>query len=778
MEALKLSDYFELRRPTYRYIKITPHKSIRNYTTQALSKSISATYRSINKRIYKEKKKLIIETEFSIKYVIDIEEGNANFYFIVPTFFLDICLEKIMSIWNKATVEVLERGIKPFSKNMQVYGLNYKYMDGLSLNVDRKMNEPLNSILRVMEIMKDDDRITVVYNFMPRTSIGFSEVYEDTINRFKEKRNIQKPNWSFDYIVLKILDITISLIEGGISVLNDFLGSSENDVKIKRDYYLEGLLEKKFDDLSSETKKKKDMNVIDTQIAVVSDGRDYIRRNNNINAVAQAFRSIDGDNELIKKEYKHKFNLEDYSLNTKTSILSTDEISQLVQIPGRSTLMQLGIKHVKTEESKVPLELQSGFKRLGVSKYKGELTNAYLEDEYNTGNLPLVLIGSQGGGKTTYMGNYAKDCTKECEGLIIIDFIKNCELSEDIKMYVDVDKLIEIDLGSKDTIQGLGFNEVKITDDMNEFDKLKYANLQSQQIMDLIDSISVGDPLSSRMRRFLNAAANVVFSLGYNSVRNVVECLENYKKRLFYIEQLKEFPDLKDNLEDEINTLNELNEFSKVTSKEQKEGIEPKIIGTKESKIEHILDRVSTLREDFKLKYMYNKTLENNINLVECMNKGETVLFKMRESDFPTKMAKNLLVTYIVSKVWLASQLRGMIDKKPLRCNVLIDEVFQAPTCMKKLEYILPQSRKFGCKFVFSTQYIRQLEGIFDTLEASGSSYMLLKGCLEDDFNHFRSKLEGFEYEDLRDMEQFSSLNLIYYSGGYSSFITKLPKPI
>lgn len=772
MEALKLSDYFELRKPTYRYIKITPHKSIRNYTTQALSKSISSTYRSINKRIYKEKKKLIIETEFSIKYVIDIEEGNANFYFIVPTFFLDICLEKIMSIWNKATVEVLEKGIKPFSKNMQVYGLNYKYMDGLSLNVDRKMNEPLNSILRVMEIMKDDDRITVVYNFMPRTSIGFSEVYEDTINRFKEKRNIQKPNWSFDYIVLKILDITISLIEGGISVLNDFLGSSEDDIKIKRDYYLEGLLEKKFEELSPDTKKKKEMNVIDTQIAVVSDGTDYIRRNNNINAVAQAFRSIDGDNELIKKEYKHRFNLEDYSLNTKTSTMSTDEISQLVQIPGRSTLMQLGIKHVKTEENKVPIELQSGYKRLGISKYKGELTNAYLEDEYNIGNLPLVLIGAQGGGKSTFLGNYSKDCVSSNEGLILIDFIKDCSLSEDLKKYIPVDKLVEIDLANEKTIQGLGYNEIKITNNLSAFDKLKYANIQSQQVMDLVDSISLGDPLSSRMRRFLNSAATIVFVEGYSSIRNVIECLENYKKRKMYINNLDNA--IKEQLEDEINTLKELDEYSKIT----KDNPVAKVIGTRESKIEHILDRISLLREDFKLKYMYNKPLDENIDLVECMEKGKVVLFKMKEADFPSKMAKNVLVTYLVSKIWLASQIRGSFKEKPNRCNVIIDEVFQAPTCMQKLEYILPQSRKFGCKFIFSTQYIRQLEKIFDTLEASGSSYMLLKGCLEDDFNHFKSKLDNFEFDDLKEMEKYSSLNLVYYSKGYSSFITKLPEPI
>lgn len=55
---------------------------------------------------------------------------------------------------------------------------------------------------------------------------------------------------------------------------------------------------------------------------------------------------------------------------------------------------------------------------------------------------------------------------------------------------------------------------------------------------------------------------------------------------------------------------------------------------------------------------------------------------------------------------------------------------------------------------------------------------MLLRGCLEEDFKHFQSKLDEFEFEDLKDMKKFHSLNLIYYSRGYASFISKLPKPL
>jgi len=61
---------------------------------------------------------------------------------------------------------------------------------------------------------------------------------------------------------------------------------------------------------------------------------------------------------------------------------------------------------------------------------------------------------------------------------------------------------------------------------------------------------------------------------------------------------------------------------------------------------------------------------------------------------------------------------------------------------------------------------------------SKGVSFMFMTGTSEKDFKLFESKLDGFEFEDLRDMEAYSSMNLIYYSGGYASFITKLPKPL
>jgi hypothetical protein len=293
--------------------------------------------------------------------------------------------------------------------------------------------------------------------------------------------------------------------------------------------------------------------------------------------------------------------------------------------------------------------------------------------------------------------------------------------------------------------------------------------------MALVDSINPDAPLSSQMRRYLAAASNVVYAGGHTSIRDVINCLEDHRKRHKYIDGLS--AELQANLDDEINDLLSMDEWSKETKDKLAE-----ITGTKVSKLEFIMDRVNLLKEDFKLKFMFNKSTENNIDLVELMEQGKIVIIKMPQNEFPTKMIKNVLITYWVCKKWLSDQIRGGMHAQPKRSHTIIDEVFQAPTCMGMLEYILPQSRKFGSKMVLSTQYMSQIEPIEEALKASGCSYMFLKGTREEDFKKFESDLEGFEYEDLRDMNTDNnyrfSLNLVYYSGGYASFITRMPPPV
>ena len=138
---------------------------------------------------------------------------------------------------------------------------------------------------------------------------------------------------------------------------------------------------------------------------------------------------------------------------------------------------------------------------------------------------------------------------------------------------------------------------------------------------------------------------------------------------------------------------------------------------------------------------------------------------------------KNAITTFILTKCWLAAELRGELSEKNKRCHILIDEISQTKTAEMFMESKLTQTRKFGLKFVLTGQYLDQLEQqTIKSLKGAGCSFMLLKGAIKEDFQYFKDELDGtFEYEDLKDMEQYSSLNIIQYSDGYSGFITKLP---
>ena len=97
---------------------------------------------------------------------------------------------------------------------------------------------------------------------------------------------------------------------------------------------------------------------------------------------------------------------------------------------------------------------------------------------------------------------------------------------------------------------------------------------------------------------------------------------------------------------------------------------------------------------------------------------------------------------------------------------------------MLKDQELLPQTRKYGCKFVVSCQYLGQIGVIDQTLRSAGASYMLMKGSGKANFNEFKDELNPYTLEDMEALPQYSSLNLINYENGRAKFITKLPKPI
>ena len=769
MNSLKLSEYFQIAHPVYTYLKIIPHRSNKNCNTSEIAKSMADTYKSILRRVHREQKKIIIETDFKISYLIDISKDDTNFYFLVPTFLKDNIKEKISETWSKSTIEELDH-IKEFTDNKVIYQLDYKKDDALSLKVDKRTNEPLNQILNVVNIMKDNDRVMLAYNFIPCSQFGWREKYDNMLQKFNGKKPLDR-HVTFEYILKTVLGLIVGSIDTVFSILNDFLNNSTTDDENLYKKVMIAFEEKPV--LSSTTIKKKDSNIINTQIAVVSESNDKDRIINNAVSICQSFNCLCDDNELVYKKISSrkakKFNLTNYSFDTNINMCSVDECKNFIQIPGYELLKEHKIKNINVEQIQIPEKLQQGYICLGTNTYKGKKTKAYTQDHKDIGSLGIVLLARQGGGKTTYLCNYANYCTLRNENVVHIDFIKNNEASKTIEKAVNKDKAIILDLSTEQGIQSFCFNEIKFTDNMTLFERQELSNKKSEMTIQLVDSINDnGEPLTAKMGRYLSAAANIVYLNDNTTLKDVIKCLQYYKVRTEYLAGVPE--ELKEELEEEITALNELNEYDKKTGQ---------ICGTKDSKIEGILDRVTLLNRDFYLKKMYKKNPIGNIDFVEELEKGKVILIRMPQSKFK-KYAINVITTFFTTKVWLACELRGELRDTPLRTHFIVDEISQTKTAERFLESILTQTRKFSLRPVLALQYLDQLDKkTIYSLKGSGASFMMLKGAIKEDYEYFKDDITGdYTYEDIKEMSKtykYPSFNIIQYEDGISTFITELP---
>ncbi len=782
-QTMKLSEYFELKNPKYCTLQIIPHSSNRNYDTEILVQTISSIYKLPYQRLKKEIKenksfKFTFELPEKASFILSISKDDCKFYLVVPERYKKLFIEKCTDAWNKSTINEVNTLI---NLEGEKYELHYKKEDPLSLKVNKKTNEPLSNILSVKDIMEDDDKINIVYNFIPISQNRWKGIYKETIKHINSGIPIDKEKYTLSFFIRMLFIGLIKGIDFSFDLLNDFFGdgnsNANNEAAITRTYTS--------DELSKNTKKKENATVVGTQIIVNSNSIDKTRQCNNAISVCESYKVINEDNALVYKKINKDIpiNIEKHIID-KIAInkMSTLECNNLIQIPGRDLLDKYKIKSkVQVLENPIPEELKNGNISIGESKCKGNKQEAFLPKEYNFANLALLLLSPQGGGKTTLIGNIVNNANKAKESNIVMDYIKNCELAESIKKVVNPSDIIDIDLSKEECFQSLSFNEINYNG-TSEFEMFRVANLKAEQTLAFIDAANnEGIALTGKMRRYLSAAANIVYLHNNTSIGDVIKCLNKYQKRIEYVNWARKNISKQglEYIEDMLDSLDELNEVEKEIDRKTKEVLRCDIVGTKDSKIEGILDRVNLIQENIYLKYMLNMKSDNNINFIKAMEEGKTILIKMPEDKFNNTMVKNVLITFFTSKIILATKLRGALHEEPSRCNVFYDEIYQAPTAEGIICNVLSQLRKFGTKIIISAHYMDQLSNkLKNEIKASGSSYMLLQGADKKNFDELKEELFPYELEDLLKLEQFNSLNLIRYKNGYAKFITKLPEPI
>jgi hypothetical protein len=776
MKRIKFSDYFNVVKPSYVYLRLTPNNSIRNQSTHKIAKSIASIYRNLAQTIRKEDAKVVkalgreflLGTKYSVDmnakvaYYVYIEKKKVEFYFVIPRNYLTLIKEKISDSWSNITAKVVA-DMPSFSESATKYSLVYTKENALSLATDRRNDDLLRSKLNVVDVMEEGDKVGVFYNFMPTSQFSWRSTYEATIRKVKRGLPTDRNKVGVAYAMKTAVGVISALFDD----LADALNGGESKRKGNENSALEWLADA-FNGRkqpSKATEKKATATVLDTQIVVMSESSDKLRQRNNARSLTQAFETITEDNRLAPKPLRKPFNFTDYSIaGAEVNKVGDEEAQNFIAIAGRDILERYNfIEKVETQETQVPDDLQSGVMCTGESTFRGVKQNTFLSNYEHYRNLLLLLIGPTRAGKSNLIGNLSIDAIENGECVIIFDFIKNCELSDDISALFPKDKVLNIDNSDSARIQGLGFNEVGYTDDPDQ--QYENAKRQTANLLTLVNAINVDESrLSPKMERYLEAAALAVF-IHTGSFNDVFRVLRDHKTRYEFLRKVPK--SLYELMEEYMTSLTELDEI--------KDGA---IIGTKLNLIAGIIDRLSVLKRNTQMERMLKHAIDNNVDLIEEMQKNQVICIRMPESKFPTEGERDIATTYWITKIWLALQLRADKIRDPKnqrKVNLVIDEIYQVENTEKFMTSKLSQIAKFICKPIISCHYINQLKYLRKELRSANTSYMLIAGCDKDNYKELKDELYPFTAEDLANMKPYHAMNYVKSREGYARFITKLP---
>lgn len=758
--------------------QIIPDINVENKGVGTLLENIHV-YRNLKSRLKikadKDTIAINIDKMGNYSYEIYIDKENIEFFFSFPEEYKDLVDSELNQCWPKSTFKVVSGvHLKRIDNRVSISQLELQHHYFLSLRVDKRGLFPLSSIMEVQRLLKQDDFALVQVVLEPETPYWYLAC-EDAIKEFHKGYMVKKLGVDRKNIINGVKKFAVNFLYETASVIHDFLIDEELEYEPIRDQELTYLFR---NGLSNNTQQKPKYSAYNTDIRLTAYSRDKQKQGIILRNLEVAFRSMKEDNYFVARKVKEKRKARfiqhirrriiPHKLNK--NILSTNEISQIMQLPTKSYQVMYKLYTIDTREIDVPAELMKGSIRIGEAVYKGHKRMTYWPPGYNVLALPKVIIGPMGAGKTEYAANFAVDAVRSGDSVVVFDYIKNCELSRTIASNLPREKVISIRLDKDDMEFALAYPEASamITEDMGVWERLKIANQMSEQTRYLINSLTdeTTQPLTSRMHRYLNAACQVVYIHPGARLWDVVQVLTNWKTRNEYIRKAK-YSGCFEEDDIEIQDLLALHERDD----------DGRIIGTKEHLITGIMDRINIILRNIYLKRMLKAEINPEHNFIKWFREGKCILIQMPELVFNNKQVKDTLVTFFLSRIILCRKLMSG-EYRPPMTHVITDEIHQVPTAAALLTDNITELRKFGLDMVFTIHYLKQFRKLLDAVKSAGVSYMLLAGTEKENLVALAEEISPFTVEEGLQLKAFHSLNVINYGNQYARFVSRLPRPL
>ena len=638
----------------------------------------------------------------------------------------------------------------------------------------------------ILKMLGDDETIRVNIAIEPTKRSNWVDISKDEykqyengkiVNNDTDKREelIKLGFTGAEAIVNLYIEMRLLLLESILGIITTDEKEDKLNINLKIDSLEDIKKANKYSGLTPETNYKMTSEVFKVRISILSSSLDSSRAKLNMLSVANSYKGLNNDNSLViklltRKQQENLFNdvMENYIKPSKHCILSDKEVSKLIQLPQKDLQNEYKIQSIDTREVEIPEQLQNGLVRIGIAEKQGKKITAYWSKDKNVMALSKVFIGPQNAGKTTAVKRTVKDCYKAGYSNIVIDFIENCQTSKEIEEVIsDKDKVI-LELGNKSYIPALAYNEVSnmITEDMDSWDRINYANLIAEQVEYLINSVtdSGTGELTAPMIRYLHAASMITFIRQGATINDVFLVLRRWDKRneaIRYAKYLNCFE--KD--DDIFYDLEELHERDK----------EGKIIGTRESLIIGILNRIVILQKNPFTKAMLGADINKEDNITKWIEEGKSIFIHIPQTKFPNQNTRDILTTFFISRIWLAVQMREN-NKDARLCNVIFDEVYQVPTTARFLSNHITEFRRHRLGLILSCHYLKQMRELLIALKSSGASYVLIAGTEKENLEALKEEILPFTVEEGMKLKPHTSINVVNYGNQYAKFIASLPK--
>ncbi|WP_409068826.1 ATP-binding protein [Clostridium caseinilyticum] len=744
-------------------IEVIPDVNINNSKLSSFLTNIHSYKNLFNRINFKEKK---ISHQDKIIYEILFTNENISFYYIIPDKLkelikneLNVCYPKATFKFKNTYITDKKEGILNFIKEDHMIDVNaaeefeLDQHSFLSLKTDLRAEYPLNSLLETSKILKDGEKVLIQYVLTaeePSLNLDFEEAIKEFNN---EKKIKSKYKLDKEKIIKSGLKLAYECVAEVMDLASLFFANEEFE-RIDLDELDNNVLVR--NGLSQQTKDKTSSIYYDTSIRIATNSE---RSELLLKLFKRGFNSLEGDNRLVVRKLKQKELIE--AIKERKTIdkinidaLSTKELAQLMQLPTKHYQQEYKINNIDTREINIsPIFTAKGL-QIGWTMYKGNKIPVFFPlDDLDSLCQCWVSIGKMGSGKTTCGENTAIQLLQSGVSVFAID-VADGGLIDNIEKGLprDFNKIIDLDFGDIDNPISLTWSECA------NGDKTVETKLASQ-LKNFLNKLAKSDnqKLSSRMERFLGAAAKAVFKNPTANLYDVILCLTDrgYRDKL-----IKE-----NNIEGRLKwTLDQLNDDESET-------------GTKQSYVSGIMDRLEALLDNEFAANCLLQEANSNIDFRKWADEGYFVGIRVPK-DTLLDDTTDLLVTYIVSKLWLAILTRSNIPKEQRKpCILILDEPHQFPTVLTELHSIIREMRKWRFGVFILAHEFGDFRSMKTLLKSAGTNYFIYQTSKET-YKELLEELQPFTLEEMINTKWRHAIVNMRYKEEKICVMTNMLKPL